>query len=161
MPTRPKALEYYIKEIAKRLRLFSDQELAAHGLTGQQARLLYVIDLHLQAGQDITRKLLEEILTVKGPTITRMLDALAQKGFITKRHSEADARALDIGITDAGRALTARTQAAVDDCERRLIAGMTEHEITTFRRLLEKAHANLQSPHKTYQATQNERSAPP
>jgi DNA-binding MarR family transcriptional regulator len=56
----------------------------------------------LRAGGEIAVGELAEAAGVAAPTATRMLDALARDGYITRRHAEYDRRSVLVGLTAAG-----------------------------------------------------------
>lgn len=57
-----------------------------------------------------TSKAIGERLHLDSGTLTPVLKKLADKGLVTRRRSEADARDLDVSLTEAGAALRARAE---------------------------------------------------
>jgi MarR family transcriptional regulator, organic hydroperoxide resistance regulator len=56
----------------------------------------------LRAGGELAVGELAEAAGVAAPTATRMLDALARDGYITRRHAEYDRRSVLVGLTAEG-----------------------------------------------------------
>lgn len=75
--------------------------LKALGLTYPQ----YLVMLVLWQEDALTLKALAERLDLDSPTLTPLLKRLEGAGYITRARSRIDERALEIRLTDAGRAL--------------------------------------------------------
>lgn len=75
--------------------------LKALGLTYPQ----YLVMLVLWQEDALTLKALAERLDLDSPTLTPLLKRLESNGYITRGRSRSDERALEIRLTDAGRAL--------------------------------------------------------
>ena len=76
------------------------------GLTYTQ----YITMLVLWEKENVSVKALGEILWLDSGTLTPLLKKLEAKGLVTRARSRNDERSVEIGLTDAGRAL--REQAA-------------------------------------------------
>jgi MarR family transcriptional regulator, organic hydroperoxide resistance regulator len=70
------------------------------GLTLSQYHLLEA----LRDEPELTVGVLAEAAGVAPPTATRMLDCLARDGFVERRHSETDRRAVLVSLTPSGSA---------------------------------------------------------
>jgi DNA-binding MarR family transcriptional regulator len=57
----------------------------------------------LRADDELTVGVLAEAAGVAPPTATRMLDCLARDGYVERRHSETDRRAVLVSLTPSGR----------------------------------------------------------
>jgi DNA-binding MarR family transcriptional regulator len=57
----------------------------------------------LRDDDELTVGVLAEAAGVAPPTATRMLDCLARDGYIERRHSETDRRAVLVSLTPSGR----------------------------------------------------------
>lgn len=106
--------------------------LADRDLTEQQWRVLRALD---DADGPMSVGGLAERTYLLGPSLSRMLAALDERGLIERRPA-ADARRTEIEITGVGRALVAEiaphSEAAYADIERRFDAG----ELDALHRLL-------------------------
>jgi MarR family transcriptional regulator for hemolysin len=67
----------------------------------------------LRHGRWSTQLDLARSLGIEGPTMTRHLDNLEQSGFVTRRRSESDRRAVHVELTEAGSAAYDRMLGAV------------------------------------------------
>ncbi|MGC9221611.1 MAG: MarR family winged helix-turn-helix transcriptional regulator [Solirubrobacteraceae bacterium] len=68
----------------------------------------------LGEGQEAASRLAEK-LAVSRPSITGVVDGLVARGLVSREHTNCDRRRIDVGLTDAGRALLARADAAVEE----------------------------------------------
>lgn len=80
--------------------------LKSLGLTYPQ----YLVMLVLWQEDALTLKALAERLDLDSPTLTPLLKRLEATGYITRARSRIDERALEIRLTDAGRALRERAR---------------------------------------------------
>lgn len=133
----------YIQSIALSLRYINDQRLEEYDITNQQARLLGGLCRSIYDGVNINRKFLEDMMQLKGPSVTSLLNGLEKKGFIIRYTSKDDGRAMDIKVTEKGEQLLDMIRGVFDSTERKLLSGMTVAEQEQFMSLLHKAHDSL------------------
>ncbi|MGW0577814.1 MarR family winged helix-turn-helix transcriptional regulator [Streptomyces sp. NPDC002920] len=76
-------------------------------------------------------------------TVTKMLQRLEQAGFVTRKPSAHDRRAVVVDATRAGQALRDRVGQAWRDLEEVTAAGFTEAECRQAMRVLTRIEANL------------------
>jgi long-chain acyl-CoA synthetase len=57
---------------------------------------------------------LAEKLAVSRPSITGVVDGLVMRGLVRRDHTEDDRRRIDVGLTEAGRALLSEADGAVE-----------------------------------------------
>jgi MarR family transcriptional regulator for hemolysin len=82
-------------------------------------------------------------LGIEGPTMTRHLDNLEQGGFVTRRRSETDRRAVRVELTDAGAAAQARMLGAVIAFNKRLQSGLTRDDLRRLDGILRQMSDNV------------------
>jgi DNA-binding MarR family transcriptional regulator len=134
---------FYIQSLALSLRYTNDQKLEEHDITNQQARLLGCICRSLYDGVNINRRFLEDMMQLKGPSVTSLLNGLEKKGFIIRYSSKDDGRAMSIKVTKKGKQVLDALRGVFESTEQQLLSGMTPAEQEQFIVLLEKAHNNL------------------
>lgn len=78
-------------------------------------------------------------LVSRAPDITRMLDKLEARGFITRTRGIADRRAVLIGITDAGLALLDEMADPLRECHETQLGHLGRTELDTLITLLNRA----------------------
>ncbi|WP_433171435.1 MarR family winged helix-turn-helix transcriptional regulator [Actinoallomurus sp. CA-150999] len=76
-------------------------------------------------------------------TVTKMLRRLEQSGFVTRRPSSHDRRAVVVNTTRAGRALRDRVLQAWRELEEITARGLTDEEYAQAMYLLARIEANL------------------
>ena len=86
---------------------------------------------------ELTPSGLADTTMVTSGAISKRVDRLAERGLVTRRVSDADARGRVIALTPAGVDLIERAFEAHLENERRLLAGLTELERTRLAHLLE------------------------
>jgi MarR family transcriptional regulator, transcriptional regulator for hemolysin len=80
---------------------------------------------------------------IEGPTLTRHVDGLEQRGLVRRSPVPDDRRAVRVELTDEGHALHARLLGVVIDFDRRLRQGTSKDEITQLGELLERLARNI------------------
>jgi DNA-binding MarR family transcriptional regulator len=79
-------------------------------------------------------------------TVTKMLQRLEQSGFVTRKPSPDDRRAVVVSATRAGQALRDQVRKAWSDLEGVTAAGFTEAEYRQAMQVLARIEANLTTP---------------
>ncbi len=123
---------------ALRARLKAELALAGHDLTFSQYVTLKKLARGIANAGELARA-----ADLNPGAMTRLLDALAERGLIKRVADPDDRRALQIHLTDAGLA----TWRDISTCGKRILEralhGMDEDERATLVRLLEHARDNL------------------
>jgi DNA-binding MarR family transcriptional regulator len=116
------------------------QALGRLGLRVGQELLLF----HLCAERDLSQGQLAERLGVEQATISIMLRRMARAGLVGRRRDKSDARVTRVYATRKGRALEKPVLQVWKDQESQLLAGLTETEKRTLKRLLGRIRTNLE-----------------
>ncbi|MFG2848972.1 MarR family winged helix-turn-helix transcriptional regulator [Kitasatospora sp. NPDC048296] len=82
-------------------------------------------------------------LALDPSTVTKMLQRLEQAGFVTRKPSPADRRAVVVAATRAGQALRDRVQQAWRDLEELTTAGLADGELEGTLLVLSRIEAGL------------------
>lgn len=138
-------IEQYIRKIFHYLRFGAEKYTASYNITSSQGRLLEIIVNDLSQGIDVNRKHLEKVANLKGSSITSLLDGLENKGFICRKSSSIDGRALSITVTERGYAAIDCVKELFAQQEKQLLIGMTEEDRKLFFNLLDRACKNIQN----------------
>lgn len=93
-------LREMIQSIVRSLGLLEREQIGCYGVTTQQAHTLTVIS----EASGITMGALSERLGIATSTLTRNIAKLEQDGLVTRSRTSDDARAVQVALTDAGRA---------------------------------------------------------
>ena len=115
-----------------------DAELRHYGLTAPQ----WVPLLVLSKGRANTVAGCARAIDVDTGTMTRMLDRLETKGFVTRNRSEEDRRVVKVELTKAGREIVKLIPPTVCAVLNSHLRGFSEEEFETFKDLLRRFLAN-------------------
>ena len=86
---------------------------------------------------------LARALHIEGPTLTRHLDGLEQRGLVHRRQDPENRRAVLVELTDEGHATHARLLEVVIAFDRRLRRNLSAEETTQLGALLDRLAANV------------------
>ena len=127
-----------------RLRLLEEELFTRHGLTAQQYNALRLLrGVHPEKVPTLG---LGSRLVSRAPDITRLVDALHERGFVERERPAANRRVVMIGITEAGLALLDRLAAEVCECHSRQLGHLSSAEMKTLVALLKKARQPHELP---------------
>ena len=109
--------------------------LNAHGLTEQQWRVLRAL-----AGADGPRSVgaLAEETFLLGPSLSRMLVSLEERGLVARRADDGDARRAEIAITGAGLDLVASIAPQSEAEYERIEQSLSPGELDVLHALLDR-----------------------
>jgi len=127
-----------LNQVARDLRTATEAQLAPFDLTAQQAALLLTA-----ARTPASPRQLTELLGTDTAGITRLLDRLEAKGFVTRGDHPEDRRAKVIELTPAGRALVPSLPPVFGRVTKQLLAGFSAAEIEQLSALLQRMRHNL------------------
>ncbi|WP_353235960.1 MarR family winged helix-turn-helix transcriptional regulator [Diaphorobacter ruginosibacter] len=86
-------------------------------------------------GDGLRQGVIADILGIKAPSLTRPLDHLERQGLIERRDDPVDGRAKTLHLTDKGRALTHRIEAALKTLRHRLFEGADDADVAACLRV--------------------------
>lgn len=119
-----RALAYRIHRLARVLSVMLGRTLgeAGAGISAEQFFLLF----RIQADEGCSQASLADRYLNDAPNVTRMLDSLADRGFVERRLHPTDRRRRAIHLTPAGRELWQTLETHVIAERRALYAGIDE-----------------------------------
>jgi MarR family transcriptional regulator for hemolysin len=116
-----------------------DVRMRVFGLTDATWRPLFYLG---RFGDGMRQTDLASALTIEGPSLVRLLDALERQGLV-ERHAEPDDRRVKtLRMTEAGRATYQQLAVVYAEVSDRLLAGVSDAEIVVCLRvfgLIERA----------------------
>jgi DNA-binding MarR family transcriptional regulator len=124
--------------VAREVRMMVERQVEPLGLTMQQAELLVWTHLHRGASP---RQLTDLVLTDEAG-ISRLVDRLEAKKLVIRRGDGMDRRASVLELTPTGRGAVTRLRRFALAGNRRLLAGLSPHEVAQLRRLLLRVSEN-------------------
>ena len=114
---------------------FSDH-LKQYALSIQQYQVLS--SLRELKGESANLLTLQAEMVSKNSNTTRLVEKLRLKGLISRIQSEENRRMVEIRITDSGLSLLEEIDGVHSEFKNDIVAGLTEDEIMTLNKLLEK-----------------------
>ena len=114
---------------------FSDH-LKEYALSIQQYQVLR--SLRELGGEPANLLTLQAEMVSKNSNTTRLVEKLRLKGLISRIQSEENRRMVEIRITERGLNLLAEIDGVHSDFQSGIVEGLTEDEILTLNKLLEK-----------------------
>lgn len=101
-----RSLGFVLGVASRRVSLLLMQQLREHEISPEQWSVLY----YIREEEGLIQKELAERSGKDKPTVTRILDALEEKGLITRKAAEHDRRSYRIYPTDKGMKLSELTE---------------------------------------------------
>lgn len=134
-----KNASFVLAKVCKASRGHVGALLAEHGLHVGQEMVLVELwkDDGLRGGELAVR------LGVEPPTVTKMLRRLEGCGLVERRPDPTDARSFRVYLTERGRALEGPVARCWARTEETALAGLSNDERQTFRKLLIRVRSNL------------------
>jgi MarR family transcriptional regulator, organic hydroperoxide resistance regulator len=93
--------------------------------------------------QNSTLGHLEEKTSYETSTLSRTINGLIKKKFITRVQSKSDRRSFALKLTPKGRTVTAKIIPLAQEYENNAIAGFNEKEADLLRSMLSRVYANM------------------
>src|SRR5215472_8661373 len=118
---------------AHRVRNAADARLRDCGLSLQGYKLMRALE-----HSDLSMREISEALHISPRTVTDIADGLEARGLVTRRAHEADRRVTLLHVTEPGRSQLALAAAGAERNARAAVAGLSESEQRTLRRLLDR-----------------------
>lgn len=132
-------LGYWLTKSVRLLNKFHDNKLQKYDLTSSQVAVLQKL-----WGEDgKTQKQLQENLGLTPASVSGILDTLANKGFIVRKHDEIDSRVNRIYLTLEGAKLEKLCHDIINEIEKTISEGFTCDEIKIFIAWTKKIHKNI------------------
>jgi DNA-binding MarR family transcriptional regulator len=107
--------------------LFEDQELTF----SQWTTLVALHDGRISTAGDLAHNICHD-----AGSLTRLIDQMVKRGFVTRQRSDADRRMVTLALTARGRVLVEALAPKVMELWNRLLSGFTHAEVDTLINLL-------------------------
>lgn len=134
----------YFRAISNALGQNMQRSLDELGLTATQNMFLHHLWFRQEKlGLTSSPKDLEEFFDIKHPTVSGILQRMETAGFVELHPSQTDRRCKVICLTDQAMDVVSAAITHIENTEATLTRGMTEAEVTEFRRLLQISANNL------------------
>ncbi len=136
-----------------RLRLLEDKLFLEHGLTAQQYNALRLLAARGSLG--LATLEVAKRLVSRAPDITRLIDPLVERGWITRNRPKENRRLVRLNLTEAGQLLLDRLGGPVTLCGTEQLGHLNETELGELTRLLQKARGPHEDPKSAWGPEEN------
>ena len=127
-----------------RVRAIEEELFAEYGISAQQYNVLRLLKAsHPQA---VPTTVLVAKLVSRAPDMTRMLDKLAERGWLKRERSTADRRTMLVNITSAGQDLLKKLRDPVRQVNETQLGHLSATDLRQLTALLKKAGAPHEPP---------------
>jgi len=133
-PVLPENIGFHIRIVQMRIFREFYGAFEGSGVTPGMHTVLAII----RDNPGIRQRTLAELLMVREPNMTRMIQGLHASGLIAREVDKSDRRAFHLVLTDKGRALMDGVQDRIDALEERLLGGLDAQERKTLRGYLDR-----------------------
>jgi DNA-binding MarR family transcriptional regulator len=139
---RQEALGFTMEKTVKMMRLTFNRLLLMHpeaGLTVDQWILINILNKY----GSLSQQELGELTFKDAPTITRMIDLMAQKGMVTRLSDIKDRRKFVISLTESGERLYMLTETVAREFRASAYDDISDDELEMLDSILKKIFDNL------------------
>lgn len=122
-------------------------ELSEHELgdmKGPQSMALGYI-IHASTKDELYVKDLEKYMKIRKSTASELVSRLEKNGYVRTEKSQRDGRLKRLIVTEEGHEAHDRILYLLQEVDDRLVAGLSQEEVDTFVRILNKLIQNMQS----------------
>jgi DNA-binding MarR family transcriptional regulator len=108
-------------------------------------RYWYVIMIIAEQENDITQKELGELLGHDKATVVRIIDYLANHGYVQRKQNTEDRRAYFVLLTPKAKKALPNIKNAFQEANNAALKGLKKEQLLCFRHCLETIQSNLQA----------------
>ncbi len=138
-------LPYLLNRAGARIATAFNEEIRPLGATLQTWRVLAA--LHERDGRRMGD--LSETTSIEVSTLTRLVDNMEKKGLVARRRDAADARAVTLHATPAGRRMTRIILPIAERYEKVALLGFSEAEAWALKTALRRLFDNMDGLRKS------------
>ncbi|MBN1531471.1 MAG: MarR family transcriptional regulator [Spirochaetes bacterium] len=118
-----------------------NEELKKIGITGAQFYVMQILWEH--EGEKMTLKQIKDAMDIKPPSLTKLINRLEHKGYITRSTDPSDKRSSIITLTESAEYLKEEMMKFMDGFTSKFHKGITKAELDTLERVLLRMQENL------------------
>jgi DNA-binding MarR family transcriptional regulator len=144
---------FLLHDVARLLRRNFTRRTAPLGLTLAQCRAL----MHLSRNEHVRQVDLAETLECQPITLARLIDQLAEAGYVERRPDPDDRRAFRLALTPAAKPALARIRALASQAWNDAVGGIGDARMAQFARTLADMKQNLIDAEPAAGAAEKER----
>ena len=133
----------YIHILSRQVRRKVDEAVADYNVTAVQCSLIGFLFESNKKG-NVYAKDIESKFNMRRATVAEILSLMEKNGLIERKSMSEDARLKAISLTNKSLEIKNNIEKAIKRVEKDLKKGLTEEEIQTFFKILEKMSENLE-----------------
>lgn len=147
---REKEIGFQIRVLSNLIRRDVEKDMVHDIKIGPSQRVHgWAIDYFYEnRGKDIFQKDFEEKFSIRRSTASNMLRLMEKNGYIRRESVESDARLKKIVITEKAVNLHEEIRKSIERREKRLRNGISEDDLETFFRVIDKLKENMEAESK-------------
>lgn len=112
--------------------------------------------LYSRQGEETFQKDIEAQFSIARSTATGILQLMEKKGYIVRQSVEKDARLKKLVLTEKGQKQQENTILNIQKMESKLKEGISEEDLDTFFRIIQKMRHNIESEHSETDRRRNQ-----
>ena len=116
-------------------------------LTGMRGMVLGFISHRAAEGSAVYQRDIEERFRIRPPSVTALLKAMEQDGFVVRTSAAQDARLKSLALTEKGRTCVQALQICIDAFESELRKGLDDTQFNQLREMLDLLLQNANALH--------------
>ncbi len=125
---------------AKELAECLEKRLNCYNITRSQWIALY----YIRNNPMITQKQLADKMSLKEPSVVRLLDKMESLGWVNRINSESDKRIKSLNITDVGQKIEENMLDVSERFKNDVLSGISQQELDNFKSTLNKMLDNIE-----------------
>jgi DNA-binding MarR family transcriptional regulator len=133
-------LGYWVKRYSILANQAMDAVLRPYGIGRSQWYVLF----HLQVGEKLSQRRLQDMLQVESATLTNLIASLVKKGLIQQHIDPSNKRNKVVVLTVTGQALKQNIPDPIEELKTKALYGIADEDIIAAREALKAAVHNLE-----------------
>ncbi len=139
-PAELRHLTFSLGLLQRAYRAAADRAVAPLGVSQAGGWVVLTIGRH---GDGTRQGVIADLLGIEGPTLIRTLDQLVAAGLVERREDPADRRARTLHLTEAGNAILARIEDALNGLRAELFQDVPAEDVRACLRVFATLWARL------------------
>lgn len=129
-----------VRALSKYIGRYLNNIQSQYDITGPQGLILMYI---YQTDEDVYQRDIEKFFNIRRSTATGLITSLEEKEYIIKESVMSDARLKKLVLTKKAKNAVSLVDTQVVQLEEKMLQGINEEEIQTFRKIIAKMTKNL------------------
>ncbi|MDT0136407.1 MarR family transcriptional regulator [Acidovorax sp. PRC11] len=139
-PAELRHLTFSLSLLQRAYRAAADRAVAPLGVSQAGGWVVVTVGRH---GDGTRQGVIADLLGIEGPTLIRTLDQLVAAGLVERREDPADRRARTLHLTEAGNAILARIEDALNNLRAELFQDVPAEDVRACLRVFGTLWARL------------------